>query len=42
MRRIVVGGGKQSLPDDVRVDLQLVEERRFGSGVVHLHYRMRA
>jgi hypothetical protein len=26
MRRIVVGGGKQSLPDDVRVDLQLVDE----------------
>ena len=41
MRRIVVGGDKQSLPDDMRVDLQLVDKRRFGSGVVHLHYRMR-
>ncbi|HEV1992632.1 MAG TPA: dihydrofolate reductase family protein [Candidatus Dormibacteraeota bacterium] len=38
---VVVGGGKQSLPDDVRVDLELVDERRFGSGVVHLHYRIR-
>ena len=38
---IVVGGGKQSLPDGVRVNLELVDERRFGSGVVHLHYRTR-
>jgi dihydrofolate reductase len=36
---IVVGGGKQSLPDDVRLKLELLDERRFGSGVVHLHYR---
>jgi dihydrofolate reductase len=38
---IVVGGGTQSLPDDVRVKLELLGERRFGSGVVHLHYRTR-
>jgi dihydrofolate reductase len=38
---IVVGGGKQSLPDDVRVELELMDERRFGNGVVHLHYRIR-
>jgi dihydrofolate reductase len=36
---IVVGGGKRSLPDDVRLELELLEERRFGSGMVHLHYR---
>jgi dihydrofolate reductase len=36
---IVVGGGKQSLPDDVRLKLDLLDERRFGNGVVHLHYR---
>jgi dihydrofolate reductase len=36
---IVVGGGKPSLPDHVRVELELLNERRFGSGVVHLHYR---
>jgi dihydrofolate reductase len=37
---VVVGGGKQSLPDDVRVKLELLDERRFGNGFVHLHYRM--
>jgi dihydrofolate reductase len=36
---IVVGGGNPALPDDVRVNLELVDERRFGGGVVHLHYR---
>jgi dihydrofolate reductase len=36
---IVVGGGKQSLPDNVRLKLELLDERRFASGVVHLHYR---
>ena len=36
---IVVGGGKRSLPDNVRLELELLDERRFGSGVVHLHYR---
>jgi dihydrofolate reductase len=37
---VVVGGGTQSLPNDVRIDLELIDERRFGSGVVHLHYRI--
>jgi dihydrofolate reductase len=36
---IVVGGGNPSLPDDVRVKLELLDERRFGNGVVYLHYR---
>jgi dihydrofolate reductase len=36
---MVVGGGTQSLPNNVRVTLELLDERRFGSGVVHLHYR---
>jgi dihydrofolate reductase len=36
---IVVGGGNRALPDDVRVGLELLEERRFGSGFVHLRYR---
>ena len=35
---IVVGGGKHSLPDDVRLKLELLDERRFGNGVVYLHY----
>ena len=36
---IVVGGGKRSLPDDVRAKLELLDERRFSSGMVYLHYR---
>jgi dihydrofolate reductase len=39
---IVVGGGKRALPDDVRAQLELLDERRFRSGVVHLHYGLRA
>jgi dihydrofolate reductase len=38
---IVVGGGKQSLPDNVRVELELLDERRFGNGFVYLRYRTR-
>jgi dihydrofolate reductase len=38
---IVVGGGKRSLPDDVRLKLELLDERRFGSGMVYLYYRTR-
>jgi len=37
----VVGGGNRALPDDVRLRLELLDERRFGNGVVHLHYRTR-
>lgn len=37
----VVGGGKRFFPDGVRLDLDLVEERRFGSGVVVLRYDVR-
>ena len=37
---IVVGGGKSALPDRVRTHLELLDERRFRSGVVHLHYRV--
>jgi dihydrofolate reductase len=36
---IVVGGGKQSLPDNVRLKLELIDERRFSSGMVFLYYR---
>jgi dihydrofolate reductase len=38
----VAGGGTQFLPDNVRLELELLDERRFGNGVVHLHYRTRA
>jgi len=35
-----VGGGKRALPDNVRAQLGLLDERRFRNGVVHLHYRV--
>jgi dihydrofolate reductase len=37
---IVVGAGKPALPENVRTPLELLGERRFGSGVVYLHYRV--
>ena len=36
---IVVGGGTPSLPDGVRWELELLDERRFANGVVYLRYR---
>jgi dihydrofolate reductase len=38
---IVVGGGKHALPGGVRAQLELLGERRFRNGVVHLRYRVR-
>jgi dihydrofolate reductase len=37
----IVGGGKQSLPKAVRLQLELLEERRFRNGMVYLRYRTR-
>jgi dihydrofolate reductase len=37
---VVVGGGKRALPHALRAPLELLDERRFGNGVVHLHYRL--
>jgi riboflavin biosynthesis pyrimidine reductase len=36
---VVVGGGKPFLPNRVRLQLELLDERRFGNGVVYLRYR---
>ena len=36
---IIVGGGKPGLPGDIRVNLDLLDARRFGNGVVHMHHR---
>jgi dihydrofolate reductase len=36
---MIVGGGQPSLPDDLRLQLELLDEHRFANGVVHLHYR---
>ena len=38
---MVVGGGKRFLPDNVRMKLELLDERRFGNGMVYLYYRIR-
>ena len=38
---VVAGGGLRALPDGVRADLELVHQRRFSGGVVHLHHRIR-
>jgi dihydrofolate reductase len=38
---VVVGGGKRFFPEGVRLDLDLVGERRFRKGVVALHYAVR-
>ena len=37
---LLVGGGKPALPAGVRAELELLDEIRFGNGVVHLHYRL--
>jgi dihydrofolate reductase len=36
---LAIGGGKPALPTDTRVDLELLDERRFGNGVLLLRYR---
>ena len=38
---VVVGDGNPALRDNVRIGLELLAERRFGNGVVHLHYRVK-
>jgi dihydrofolate reductase len=38
---VVVGGGLQIFPDHVRVDLELLDERRFEGGMVYTRYRTR-
>jgi dihydrofolate reductase len=37
---VLVGGGKRALPEDrLRLNLELLEQRRFRNGTVYLHYR---
>jgi len=38
---VVVGGGNRALPDKLRLDLELLDERRFAGGTVFLRYRTR-
>jgi len=39
---IAVGGGTRFFPDEVHLKLELVNERRFANGMVHLRYRTKA
>jgi dihydrofolate reductase len=39
---VVIGGGTRFFPNDVRLKLELLDERHFGNGTVHLHYRTAA
>ena len=36
---VVLGGGKPFLPSNVRLNLDLLDERRFAGGTVYLRYR---
>lgn len=38
----VVGGGTAALPEGIRLDLELLDQGRFESGMVHLRYCVRA
>jgi dihydrofolate reductase len=38
----LVGGGKPGLPEGIRLDLELIDERRFAGGMVFLRYGVRA
>ncbi|MBO9556265.1 dihydrofolate reductase family protein [Cellulomonas sp.] len=38
---VVVGGGKPALPRGVRLDLELLDHRRFANGVISLHHAVR-
>jgi len=37
---VTVGAGKPAFPTDLRLDLELIDERRFGNGAVHTAYRV--
>ncbi|MGW5668573.1 dihydrofolate reductase family protein [Micromonospora sp. NPDC003776] len=37
---VVVGGGTRALPAGLHSELELLDERRFGNGVVYLRYRI--
>ena len=39
---VIVGAGNPALPDGVKASLELLDERRFGNGVIHLRYGVAA
>lgn len=38
---VALGSGKPAFPGDLRLDLELLDQHRFGSGAVHVAYRVR-
>jgi len=36
----ILGGGKKFFPDDIKLQLELIDERRFDSGIVYLRHRV--
>ena len=36
---MMLGGGKRVLPGNVRIKLNLLDERRFANGTVYLRYQ---
>ncbi len=38
---VTLGAGKPAFPTDLRLDLELIEERRFGTGALHLAFGVR-
>ena len=39
LSKVRLGGGKAALPDDIRLGLELLDERRFDNGEVYVRYR---
>ncbi len=37
---VILGGGKKFFPDDIKLQLELIDERRFESGIVYLRHRV--
>lgn len=37
---VTIGAGKPAFPTDLRIDLELIDERRFANGAVHVAYRL--
>jgi dihydrofolate reductase len=35
---IIIGGGKPFLPENIRVTLELLDQRGFDNGMVHFRY----
>lgn len=38
---VVLGGGKRLFPDDLRINLELIETRAYPSGVVLMRYKVK-